>query len=433
MPLSPIYKAKAWEALKLASPIILGQLGQVLMGFFDTVQIGGLGPTYIAGAGFANSTYWVVNLLGLGILFAVSPLVSEALGEQHRWKSIGVLRSGAKIAVLVSALLMVLMYFTTKHIDIFRETATTNALAIRYLHVINYSTPFMLLYTLGSQFLNGMGRTKPGMIITVSGLALNVFLNWVLIYGNLGAPALSIEGTALATMISRILMSVAIFIYIWRDKQVRQLQHEFANSPVHDKSYALQIFKIGVPAGLQFFWEVAAFNAGQIMSGWIGDTYLAAHLISIGLASITFMIIQGIASAGTIMTGYSFGAKDREGIRVAGNTIFILTALVEAVFAIFFITLKTFLPTLYTNDAEVITIASSVLVFAAIFQVSDGLQAAAAGALRGIQDVTYPAVIAFVSYWMVMIPACCLLAFKLGLGLKGIWIGFIVGLTLAAF
>jgi MATE family multidrug resistance protein len=432
MLLTDKYKLKMREALVLALPIIAGQVGQVLMGFFDTVQIGGLGSTYIAGAGFANNVYWVVNLLGLGILFAVSPLVSESLGEKKSWKAIGVFRSGLKISLIVSALFTAVMFIIKQNIGIFHESETLNALAVRYLNVINYSTVFMLLFTLGNQFMNGLGRPKVGMIMTLGGLLLNIFLNWVLIYGKLGFPALSIEGTALATTISRAAMAAGILIFIWRDKKIKQLRDEFLKHEDRKKSYVLPIMKIGVPAGLQFFWEVAAFSAGQIMSGWLGDQYLASHQISIGLASITFMVITGIASAGTIMTGFSFGAKDLEGIKIAGNTVFILTVLFEICFALFFVLFKSMLPQLYTSDAEVIAISSSVLVFAAIFQISDGMQAVAAGALRGIQDVKIPAVIAFISYWMVMIPACYLLAFTYHLGIKGIWIGFIVGLTVAA-
>ena len=189
---------------------------------------------------------------------------------------------------------------------------------------------------------------------------------------------------------------------------------------------------IGIPAGLQFFWEVAAFNAGQIMSGWISTEAEAAHMIAIGLASITFMVLTGIAAAGTIMIGYSLGAKDREGMRIAGNTVLILCLGFEIVFAFVFFLCHSLLPMIYTDNVQVITLASTMLILAAVFQISDGLQAVAAGALRGMQDVKFPAVIALVSYWGIMIPACYILAFPMHMGLQGIWIGFIIGLSLAA-
>ncbi|MCW5907916.1 MAG: MATE family efflux transporter [Chitinophagales bacterium] len=427
-----IYHKSLKKVLQLALPIIAGQLGQVLMGFFDTIQIGGMGAVYIAASGFANTVYWLTNLLGLGILFAVSPLVSEAFGEKKEWKAIGVLRSALKISLLVSLVLFAIMLLAINYIELFRQTEQINELSIRYLNIVNYSTIFILLFTTGKQFLDGMGRTIPGMLITLAGLALNVFLNWALIYGHAGFPAMGIEGAALATGIARIAMAVAILVYIWRDQQTITLRKLFGQHSEAQKSYILPILKIGIPSGLQFFMEVAAFSSGQIMSGWLGEKYLAAHQIAINLASVTFMVLMGFAAAGTIMTGYAFGARDRTGIRIAGNTVFLITLLVEIIFAGLFFSCHQFFPALYTADAEVIRLASSLLIFAAFFQISDGLQAAAAGALRGMQDVRIPVLIAFVSYWLVMIPGSYWLAFKLNLGINGLWIGFIGGLSVAA-
>jgi MATE family multidrug resistance protein len=426
------YKQKIKEALTLALPIIAGQLGQVLMGFFDTVQIGGLGHEYIAASGFANGMYWMTILLGMGILFAVSPLVSEAFGEGKGYKSIGVLISSMLVSVVLTFLFMIIIWLLTAHISVFKHSDTDNLLASQFLSTVNYSTGFVFFFMAGKQFLDGMGRTKIGMQITVAGLVLNFFLNWILIYGRFGLPQLGIQGAAIANSISRAAMTIAILVFIWRDKQVRELRKAYAAQMEPGLSYVGKILTIGIPAGLQFFWEVAAFNAGQIMSGWISTAAEAAHMIAIGLASITFMVLSGVAAAGTIMVGYSYGAKDKEGIRLSGNTVIFLTLIIESVFAIFFLTAHALLPTLYTDNAGVVSIASSMLIFAAIFQISDGLQAVAAGALRGMQDVTAPAIIAFVSYWLVMIPACYLLAFTYGFGLQGIWIGFIIGLSLAA-
>lgn len=430
--LSAIYKQKIREALRLALPIIAGQLGQVLMGFFDTVQIGGLGPQYIAGSGFGNNLYWMTNLLGMGVLFAISTLVSEVRGEGKPWKAIAVYRSGIKVALLMSVIFTVAMYIITANIHVFGQPARVNELAVRFLHIVNYSTVFVFLFMACKQLLDGMGRTRVGMVVTIGGLALNVFLNWVLIYGHLGLPRLEIEGAAIATTTARVLMAATFLVIIWRDKEVRELKQEFKAHIGGKLSYISQILKIGIPAGLQFFFEVAAFGAAQIMSGWLGIKYEAAHLIAINMASITFMVLTGIAAAGNILTGYSFGARDREGIRLAGNAVFMVTLAIEACFAIFFLTCHSLLPRLYTGEAEVISIASSMLLLAAIFQISDGLQAVAAGALRGMQDVRIPSAIAFVSYWLIMVPLCYLLTFKAALGLKGIWIGFITGLTIAA-
>lgn len=432
MTISTAYRDKIKEALTLALPIIAGQLGQVLMGFFDTVQIGGLGHEYIAASGFANGIYWMTILLGMGVLFAVSPLVSEAFGEGKGYRSIGVLKASLWVSVSLSAVFMVAIWLMAAYLPLLKHSETDNVLGAQFLNTVNWSTGFIFLFMAGKQFLDGMGRTKIGMQITIGGLVLNIFLNWALIYGRLGLPQLGIVGAAIANSISRVVMAVAILYYIWQDESVKELRTEFKKHIDSSREFIKPILVIGVPAGLQFFWEVAAFNAGQIMSGWISTSAEAAHMIAIGLASITFMILTGISSAGTIMVGYSYGARDREGIRISGNTVFLLTVVIELVFAAFFFAFHRLLPFVYTDNAQVVAIASTMLIFAAIFQISDGLQAVAAGALRGMQDVKYPAIIAFVSYWLIMIPACYLLAFTYGLGLQGIWIGFIIGLSVAA-
>lgn len=430
--ISAVYQSKAREALRIAMPIIAGQLGQILMGFFDTVQIGGLGYEYIAGLGFGNNLFWMVNLLGMGILFAVSTLVSEAKGENNLWKAVSIYRAGMKTALLLSFLFMLLTLISMRYIHIFAQEEIVNEIALRYLRYILPSVLFVFVFTACKQFLDGMGRTTVGMYITIGGLALNVFLNWVLIYGKLGFPRMEIEGAAIATVMSRAAMTMAFLLIIWSDRKISELRTQLRAAEPHLKNYLPDILRIGIPAGLHFFFEVVAFQIAHFMSGWIGIKELSAHGIAIGLASITFMVLTGISAAGNILTGFAYGAKDREGIRVAGNTIFALTLVIEIVFAIVFLLFYDFLPTLYTDDAELIALASSMLIFAALFQISDGMQAAAAGALRGIQDVKIPMVIALISYWGVMMPLCYLLAFKTSLGLKGIWIGFIIGLTVAS-
>ncbi|MFN8300591.1 MAG: MATE family efflux transporter [Chitinophagales bacterium] len=430
--LSSIYKTKAKEALRLAMPIMAGQLGQVLMGVFDNIQIGALGASYIAACGFANNVYWLINLLGIGMLFSVSPLVSEAFGEKHQWKAVGVYRSAMKVAIGFSVAFTFIIWLAVRYITIFRQEPVINQLASDYLYTLNISTFALLLYSVAKQLLDGMGRTKPGMVLSLGGLLLNIFLNWVFIFGNLGAPALGIKGAAVATATSRTLMLIILLTYIRFDKQINELRLAFAQSADRARSFAMPVLKIGVPAGFQFFFEIAAFSFTQMMSGWLGVNYLASHQIAISLASTTFMVATGLSTAGTIMTGFAYGAKDKEGVRIAGNTVFLLTIAVELVFLVSFLLFHNLLPLIYTNDVAVLQIAGTLVIFAAFFQLSDGLQVTAAGALRGVQDVKVPSVIAFVSYWLIMMPTSYLLAFHTSLGINGLWLGFVIGLTVAA-
>ena len=268
------------------------------MGFFDTVQVGGLGSVYMAASGVSNSVYFLFTLLGMGILFSVSPLVSEAFGEQHTWKSVGVFKSGAKVALALSVIFYLLMAVVIHYFAFFRESTRITGYAQSFLTILNYSTPMLMFFTLGKQFMDGMGRTRVSMTVTLIGLVCNVFLNWVLIYGKLGCPQLGIEGAAIATGTSRTLMCIILFAYIFRDKKVRALIQEFIEKEhlAVPKSHVPQILRIGIPSGLQVFFEVAAFGASQIMSGWLGDGSLAAYQVAINLASITFMMVSGLAA-----------------------------------------------------------------------------------------------------------------------------------------
>jgi MATE family multidrug resistance protein len=419
-------------AFRLSLPIIAGQLGLVLMGFFDTVQVGGLGSIYMGACGVANSVYFLFMLLGMGVLYSVSPLVSEAFGENHGWKSIGVLRSGIYVAIVVSLIFYCVMVVMGHNFFVLRENETITGLAQRFLRVLNYSTPALIFFTLGKQFMDGQGRTKVSMVVMLIGLVCNVTLNAILIYGKLGFPAYGIEGAAMATGISRALMCAMLWGYILLDVKTRLLLTKYQAVAEQGKSYVTQILRIGIPSGFLMFFEVAAFSAGQIMSGWLGESSLASFQVAINLASITFMMVSGVAAAGTIMTGYAYGKKNKEELRIAGNTVYLIAIGSQVLFAVFFLIFHNQLPKIYTKDEVVISTASSLLLLAALFQLSDGLQVVGSGILRGMQDVKMPSVIAFTSYWVVMVPVGYLLAFHFKLGVSGVWMGFVVGLTVAA-
>ena len=340
------YKASIKSAIRLSIPIVAGQLGLVLMGFFDTVQVGGLGATYMGACGVSNSVYFLFMLLGMGVLYSVSPLVSEAFGEHHRWKSIGVMRSAIPVALALSIIFYFLMVFVCHHFSVFRESETITGLAQQFLHVLNYSTPMLMFFTLGKQFMDGQGRTQVSMVVMVACLICNVFLNWVLIYGHFGFTAYGIVGAAMATGLSRTIMCIVLWGYILFDKKTAALITEYKEALTPAKSYIAQILRIGIPSGLMMFFEVAAFSAGQIMSGWLDKSSIAAggvafnlasFQVAINLASITFMMVSGLAAAGTIMAGYAYGNKDKEGLRIAGNTVYFLTLCSQLFFAIVFL------------------------------------------------------------------------------------------------
>ena len=271
----------------------------------------------------------------------------------------------------------------------------------------------------------------PAMIIALLANLVNVFVNWVLIFGNLGFPALALDGAGWATFASRVFMALALMGYVMKNNRFKQYDVSFhfksINRPVIKK-----ILSLGLPSGIQYFFEVGAFSFAVVMVGWLGTKQQAAHQIAINLASISFMAVLGISVAGSIRVGNAVGMRDISETRRAGFTASLLGASVMLVSGLIFILFRNFLPTLYINDQEVISYASSLLIIASLFQLSDGTQAVGIGILRGLTDVKIPTAITFIAYWIVGLPVGYLLGFTFGLNVQGIWIGLLLGLTTSA-
>jgi MATE family multidrug resistance protein len=272
---------------------------------------------------------------------------------------------------------------------------------------------------------------KPAMVVTLLANFVNVFVNWVLIFGNLGAPALGLAGAGWATFCTRTLMAVALAIYISRSARYSQF-----NPSLRFKTIDMQIIKnvlrIGVPSGIQYVFEVGAFTGSAIIIGWLGTVPLAAHQIALNLAAISFMFALGISSAASIRVGNAVGRKDKRGVRFAGFSAMVLSCAVMGTFGILFILLRYFLPSLYIDDPAVIEVAASLLIIAALFQLSDGTQAVGIGALRGMADTRVPMLITFIAYWIIGLPGGYLLGFTFDMGVEGVWVALLCALTASA-
>jgi MATE family multidrug resistance protein len=260
---------------------------------------------------------------------------------------------------------------------------------------------------------------------------VNVFGNWVFIYGNLGMPAYGLDGAGYSTLITRGFMAGTMMFYVLYAPRFQEfeptLKFRNINWPVIKR-----LIQVGIPTGLQHFFEVGAFSFSAVMIGWLGSKQLAAHQVALSLAAISFMIILGIAAAGTIRVGHAFGKENHTDVRRAGFLTTIFAATVMAIFGICFILFKNILPLVFITDPEVVAIAASLLVVAAFFQISDGAQAAGLGILRGITDVKIPMIITFIAYWVIALPIGYLLGFTYKLDAIGIWIGLLTGLSVAA-
>lgn len=416
------------DIAKLAFPITIGQLGLILMGFTDIVLLGRLDTLSMSAAGFGNAVFFLFMLIGVGTMYAVSTLVSISDGEEKPQQAIPIFFSSLYVALFMSAVLMLVNYVMFNYLHVFRQSPELTEKGREYLWIINLSTPALLYFNSGKQLMDGLGKTHLSMYVTFVGLVMNFVLNIIMIWGYWGCPAMGLAGSAWATVIARYAMAVIMLLWAWYDPLIKHLKQQV----IEFRSYFMLILKIGIPVGFTFFFEIAAFSTALIMAGTISDIHSASHQIAINLASITYMFVMGISAAANILVGNFYGAKDREGIRRSGFAAIFLTIGVELVFALIFLLFKDQLPLIYTHDQAVLAIAPTLVLLAAFFQLSDGLQAVAAGALRGIKDTKVTSIIAFVSYWLLMMPGAYFLCFELGWGISGIWIGFIGGLTFAA-
>jgi MATE family multidrug resistance protein len=269
------------------------------------------------------------------------------------------------------------------------------------------------------------------MVVSLSANAFNVLLNWLLIYGYWGMPELGIEGAGWASLISRILMAVGMAIYCYK-ASIFQINLPHGQWFKYKLIMLRRLISLGIPMGLQFVFEVGAFTGAVLMAGWISDTAQAAHQIAINLAAITYMIASGISAAATVQVGNFAGRQDKVGMRRAWLAATLLVLIMQIGFAIIFLVGRNWLPTLYIDNQNVIQLASGLLMIAAFFQLSDGIQVVGLGALRGVEDVKIPTWITLFAYWLLALPVGYFFGFKLNLGLIGIWWGLLIGLSTAA-
>lgn len=425
------YKADIKQTLILALPVIIGQLGIIMMGVVDSIMVGELGAVPLAAASLGNSLIFIILIIGIGCSIVVTPLVAILVGAK-RFSECGVyFRQSLLVNMIMSLLMVGVILIGVSFIYYLNQPAEVADQAVVYISIVGLSAIPLMLFQTYKQFIEGLSIMRPAMIIAILANIINAFANWVLIFGKLGLPALGLAGAGWATFASRLFMAVVLMIYVMNNKKYKQYDVSFhfrgINFPIIKK-----ILRLGIPSGFQYFFEVGAFSFAVIMIGWIGANELAAHQIAINLASISFMAVLGISQAGSIRVGNAIGEQSILKVRKAGFTAIILGASIMSVAGLIFILLNRYLPTLYINDAGVIEIASQLLIIAALFQLSDGTQAVGIGVLRGLMDVKGPTFITFIAYWIISLPIGYMLGFTFKLGVIGIWIGLLIGLTASA-
>ncbi|MFM7018560.1 MATE family efflux transporter, partial [Flavobacterium sp.] len=426
--------------LQLAYPVVLGMLGHTLIMIVDNIMVGKLGSTELAAVSLANSMIFVALSLGIGFSTAITPIVGEADAEKDNLKIRSAFHNGLFLCVLLGFLLFGLIVLGKPIMELLHQPKEVIVLAKPFLDWVGFSLVPLIIYQGYKQFADGLSMTKYSMYAIVIANVLHVIINYCLIYGVWIFPKMGIIGAALGTVISRIAMVVFMHIILARQEQLKTYFHNFSFSEIK-KETIKKIVNLGVPSAMQMLFEVVLFTAAIWLCGNIGKTSQAANQIALSLASMTFMFAMGLSVVSMIRVSNQKGLNDYKNLVVVARSIFLLVILIEIFFAFLFIVLHNIVPSLFLDmenskqlldNKEVVLIASKLLLVAAVFQISDGIQVVVLGALRGLQDVKIPMYITFVAYWVIGFPISYYLGEYTDLKAVGVWIGLLAGLTSAA-
>ncbi|AYO57740.1 MATE family efflux transporter [Chryseobacterium sp. 6424] len=422
--------------LTLALPVMITQVGQVSVNLFDNIIVGKLlGAQALASVSLGNAVFFSIFVFALGFSFAIPPLVSEAHSQQKHETINSVFRHGFVINLGVGLALMLLLFLAMPVLYHMDQPAEIIPDTIGFLSIMTVSIlPFMVFQTL-REVSEGLSFTIGVTKATIIANVINVVLNYVFIKGMFGFPAMGVEGSALASLIARIFMMVFLYYVLLKEKSTRRYIKDFS---LKIAGFSKQMFgkmlKIGFPTALQMFFEVTAFAGAAFICGLVSAKDIASHQIALSMASFTFNLCIGFSVASTVLIGRKRGERDFVGLKKVGTNNLKIVFLFMLFCGLIFIVGRDILPTFFTRkeDFEVILLASKLMIIAALFQLSDGIQVVALGCLRGIQDVKIPSFITFVAYWVIAIPLGYFLCVPLKMGAFGVWIGLGLGLTISA-
>jgi MATE family multidrug resistance protein len=428
------YKEHYRANLKLALPVVLSQVGQILVQFADNAMVGRYGgddPLPLAAVSFGGSVFFILFITGLGIAQGLTPLVGEqfARGEQRAvttlFKNSVLLYTLLGIAIaLVQLAIIPLMY----HMGQPREVVDQ---AVPYYRLLVLSMPPTMLFFAFKQFLEGVGDTVTTMIIVLTCNLANILLNWVFIYGHWGAVAWGATGAGIATLLARVAMPVAAILYFYRHRRLHRYVELLPHVSI-SKQVLRRLVAMGIPISGQMFLESSAFVMTSIMMGWFDAVAIGANQIALTMGNVAFMIVTAIGTATTIRISHCYGARSFTQMRHAAHAGLHIVVAWNLIAAISFILLRHTIPLLFTSNAQMVALTSSLLVVVALYQLSDGLQNVSLGILRGVQDVRVILPLATMAYWILNIPVGYVCGFVWGMGAVGLYVGYVVGLTVAA-
>lgn len=424
------------ECLTLALPVMITQVGQVSVNLFDNIIVGKLlGAEALAAVSLGNAVFFSVFVFALGFSFAIPPLVSEAHATNNHQRINSVFRHGFVINLAVGILLMILLISATPLLYHLGQPPEIIPNTVSFLTIMTVSIlPFMVFQTL-REVSEGLSYTIGVTKATIIANVINVALNYVFIKGMFGFPPMGVQGSALASLVARIFMMIFLYYVLRNEKKTRKYIREFSlKVSEFSKSMFDKMLKLGFPTALQMFFEVTAFAAAAFICGLISAKDIASHQIALSMASFTFNLCIGFSVASTVMIGRKLGERNLVELKQVGINNLKIVFLFMLFCGLIFILGRNFLPTFFTqkNEVEVILLASQLMIIAALFQLSDGVQVVALGSLRGIQDVKIPSIITFIAYWIITIPLGYYLCVTLKMGAYGMWIALGFGLTASA-
>ena len=422
------------------------QFGAAMVGLADSIMVGHYGTADLAAVSFSNALFFTVMVFAMGALMGVTPLVGHVHGRlekllqqgtteeeiAHKHEQItSYLSNGLVFTGIMCLLSLALLAPCIPFLDDFGQESEVVSCARPYYILIVLSIIPFLLFCFSKQFLEGLGNTFVAMMITLGCNLLNIFLNWVFIFGHMGFHPMGAEGAGWATLIARALMPLCFFIAMISRADWRRYIVSFRGYLITRREVE-HLLAIGTPIGLQSFAEAFLFTASFVIIGWINKEALAAHHIANQMADLTFMLATGIGAATTIRVSHQLGKGDLHAVRMASRASVHLCLLMNTIGAAIMIFGRNYIPYIFTDDPEVVPIASTLLIIAGTFQYADGLQCIGAAMLRGIQDVRVPMQIALFAYIAVGLPLGLYLTFPLGLGAKGMWMAFVIALAIPA-
>ena len=419
------------NTIYLAWPLVITQVGYIITGMVDTVFLGKIGAAEQAACILSNNLYILLLVFGIGVSYATTPLVTSANQNMDLLKKASLFKNSIFLNVSVSIICFIVLFLSSGLLKYMHQPEDVIKLAVPFFNVLIFSMiPISLFFTC-KQYCEGLSNTRMALFISIIGNVINIILNYLLIYGKFGFPEIGYLGSAWASFTSRVFMGFSFLYLIFKSPVTKEISAVYKKVKINKKEL-FHLAKIGLNAGLQLTFEVAAFVIAGLMAGTFGKEQIDAHGIALSIAAFTYMFASGISSASSIRVGIYKAQDNWLEIKQAAFSSIKLVMLIMGGFAILFLMINNFLPKVFSSDLQIVNLASKLLIIAALFQLFDGIQVTIVGILRGLEDFKIPTLISLVGYWIIALPLAYWLAFILKLETVGVWIGLLVSLIFAA-